>query len=122
MFGAAGHGLEPSGVTQPGGHLRMPLDARLHTVVAAPQRLGAAGVKRLGNEDPHAATGEGVEGCPRGVIVGAIVKTCGSRSLGCFGLGFLAGPFDDFAVDEGCSGADQGDQVGCVDGAPAVLC
>ena len=51
----------------------------------------------------------------------AIVKTCGSRSLGGFGLGFLAGPFDELAVDEGRSGADQGDQVGCVDGAPAVL-
>ena len=42
--------------------------------------------------------------------------------LGCFGLGLLSGSFDDFAVDEGCSGADQGDEVGCVDGAPAVLC
>ena len=52
---------------------------------------------------------------------GAIVKTCGSRSLSGFRLGVLAGPFDEFAVDEGRSGADQGDEVGCVDGAPAVL-
>ena len=41
--------------------------------------------------------------------------------LGGFGLGLLAGSFDEFAVDEGRSGADQGDEVGCVDGAPAVL-
>ena len=53
---------------------------------------------------------------------GAIVKTCGSRFLGSFGLGVLfAGSFDEFAVDEGRSGADQGDEVGRVDGAPAVL-
>ena len=51
----------------------------------------------------------------------AIVKTCGSRSLGGFRLGVLAGPFDEFSVDEGRSGADQGDEVGCVHGAPAVL-
>jgi len=42
--------------------------------------------------------------------------------LGCFGLGPLAGALDDFAVDEGRSGADQGDEVGRIDGAPAVLC
>ena len=41
--------------------------------------------------------------------------------LGGFRLGVLAGSFDEFAVDEGRSGADQGDEVGCVDGAPAVL-
>jgi hypothetical protein len=40
--------------------------------------------------------------------------------LGGFGLGLLAGSFDEFAVDEGRSVADQGDEVGCVDGAPAV--
>jgi hypothetical protein len=51
----------------------------------------------------------------------AIVKTCGSRSLSCFRLGVLAGPFDEFAVDEGRSGADQGDEVGRVDRAPAIL-
>src|SRR5262249_29600300 len=54
-------------------------------------------------------------------LTGAIVKTCGSRSLSCLGMSILAGPFDELAVDEGCSGADQGDQVGCVDGTPAVL-
>ncbi len=65
-----------------------------------------------------------IERCGRGPTrrrQGAIVKTCGSRSLGSFGLGFLTGPLDEFAVDEGGSGADQGDQVWCVDGAPAVL-
>ena len=36
--------------------------------------------------------------------------------LGGFGLGFLAGPFDELSVDEGRSGADQGDEVGRVDG------
>jgi hypothetical protein len=33
--------------------------------------------------------------------------------LGGFGLGLLAGSFDEFAVDEGRSVADQGDEVGC---------
>jgi integrase/recombinase XerD len=53
---------------------------------------------------------------------GAIVKTCGSRSLGGFRLGVLAGSFDQFPVDEGRSGADQGDEVRRVDRAPPVLC
>ena len=53
---------------------------------------------------------------------GAIVKTCGSRSLGRFLLGLLAGAFDELSVDEGRSGADQGDEVGRVHTAPAVLC
>ncbi len=34
---------------------------------------------------------------------------------------FLGGPLGEFSVDEGRSGADQGDEVGGVDGAPAVL-
>jgi dihydroorotase-like cyclic amidohydrolase len=38
-----------------------------------------------------------------------------------FGLGFLAGSFNEFAVGEGGPGADQGDEVGGVDSAPAVL-
>jgi hypothetical protein len=38
-----------------------------------------------------------------------------------FLVGVLAWSFDEFAVDEGRSGADQGDEVGRVDGAPAVL-
>ncbi len=29
---------------------------------------------------------------------------------------------DEFAVLELCSGSDEGDEVGCVDGAPAGLC
>ena len=41
--------------------------------------------------------------------------------LGGFRLGVLAGPFDKLAVDEGGSGTDQGDQVRCIDGPPAVL-
>jgi GAF domain-containing protein len=41
--------------------------------------------------------------------------------LGSFRLGVLAGPFDEFAVDEGRSGADQGDEVRCVHSTPAVL-
>ena len=45
---------------------------------------------------------------------GAIVKTRGSSSLGGFRLGVLAGSFDEFAVDEGRSGADQGDEVGAL--------
>jgi len=41
--------------------------------------------------------------------------------LGGFGLGILAGSFDEFAVGEGGSGADQGDEMRCVDGAPVIL-
>ena len=41
--------------------------------------------------------------------------------LSCFGRGFLGRSFDKLAVDEGRSGADQGDEVRRVDGAPAVL-
>jgi hypothetical protein len=33
----------------------------------------------------------------------------------------FVGSFDEFAVLEPRAGADQGDQVGCVHGAPAVL-
>jgi len=40
---------------------------------------------------------------------------------GGFGPGLLAGSFDKLAVDERGSGADQGDQVWCVDLAPAGL-
>ena len=32
--------------------------------------------------------------------------------LGCFRLGVLAGPFDEFPVDEGRPGTDQGDEMG----------
>ncbi len=67
--GAAGHGFEPRGIAQPRGHLRMPIDARLGTAVAPPQRLCAAGVERLADEDPHAATGEVVKRSQRRVIV-----------------------------------------------------
>ena len=42
--------------------------------------------------------------------------------LGSFGLDLFTGPLDEFAVDEGRSGADQGDEVGRVYRAPAVLC
>jgi hypothetical protein len=38
-----------------------------------------------------------------------------------FGLGLLTGSFDYLAVDEGSSGADEGDQVRCVDHAPVIL-
>jgi hypothetical protein len=41
--------------------------------------------------------------------------------LGGFGLCVLTGPFDEFSVDECRSGADQGDEVGGVHGAPAIL-
>ena len=42
--------------------------------------------------------------------------------LGGLRLGVLAGPFDGLSVDERRASADQGDEVGCVHGAPAVLC
>jgi hypothetical protein len=38
-----------------------------------------------------------------------------------FGLVLVVGAFDEFAVEEQGTGADQGDQVGCVDRAPAGL-
>jgi hypothetical protein len=41
--------------------------------------------------------------------------------LGGFGLCVLTGSFDEFSVDECRSGADQGDEVGGVHGAPAIL-
>ena len=46
---------------------------------------------------------------------GEIVQTCGSRSLGCFGLGFVLGSFYELAVDERGAVAGQGDQVLDVD-------
>jgi len=36
-------------------------------------------------------------------------------------LGVFVGSFDEFAVDERRAGADERDQVGCVDRPPAVL-
>ena len=50
--------------------------------------------------------------------VRAIVKTCGS---GVSGGGGLVGALDELAVAEDRSGADEGDEVGAVDGAPAAL-
>jgi hypothetical protein len=50
-------------------------------------------------------------------ISGAIVKICGSRSLG----GLLSGSFDQDAVEECRSSSDQRDEVGCVDRPPACL-
>jgi aminopeptidase N len=44
------------------------------------------------------------------------------KDLGCFVLGLVVGSFDEFAVGEGCAGADEGDQVRCVHRAPAGLC
>ncbi len=38
-----------------------------------------------------------------------------------FGLVLVVEAFDEFAVEEQGTGADQGDQVGCVDRAPAGL-
>src|SRR5665647_2434156 len=55
-------------------------------------------------------------------IGGAIVKTCGwGCSGGCLGGECGGFAFEEFALLEACAGADQGDQVGCVDRAPAVL-
>ena len=41
--------------------------------------------------------------------------------LGCGVDGLTVGSFDEFAGLEAGSGADEGDEVGCVHGAPAVL-
>ena len=56
---------------------------------------------------------------------GGMVKTCGS---GCLtppehitSLLILVGSFDELAVDEDRIGSDEGDEVGCVDAAPAAL-
>ena len=43
------------------------------------------------------------------------------KILGGFRLGVLAGPFDQFSVDEGRPGAHERHEVRGVDGAPAVL-
>src|SRR5665647_839640 len=52
----------------------------------------------------------------------AIVKSCGwGCSGGCLGGECGGFTFEEFALLEACAGADQGDQVGCVDRAPAVL-
>src|SRR5262249_60762026 len=55
----------------------------------------------------------GVTAGPRDFAVGS-----GSGRLG---LGVPPGSFDELAVDEGGAGADQGDEVGCVDRPPAGL-
>ena len=52
---------------------------------------------------------------------GAIVKTCGSRSLCCGVDGLAVGSFDELAGLETGAGADERDEVGCVDRPPAVL-
>jgi hypothetical protein len=41
--------------------------------------------------------------------------------LGSVFLTLLAGSLDEFAVNEGRAGADQSDEMRCIDGAPAVL-
>src|SRR5829696_2177628 len=41
--------------------------------------------------------------------------------LGGFGLMGFVGSFDELAVDEHRAGADEGDEMRCVDRAPAVL-
>ncbi len=68
------------------------------------------------------------EGLPEAIVSNSlrvIVNTCGSRSLGGFRLGRLGGlvlgSFDELAVDECRVGADERDQVGGVDHAPAAL-
>jgi hypothetical protein len=50
---------------------------------------------------------------------GAIVNTCGSRSLRGLRSGSFVGAFDEFAVLECCAGTNECDQVRRVDGAPA---
>ena len=50
---------------------------------------------------------------------GAIVNTCGSRSLRGLRSGRFVGAFDEFAVLECCAGTNECDQVRRVDGAPA---
>ena len=44
-------------------------------------------------------------------VVEQLSRPVDEDRLGGFGLGLLAGSFDEFAVDEGRAGADQGDQV-----------
>ncbi len=59
----------------------------------------------------------GLDGSSR--IRGAIVNTCGSRSLRGLLSGRFVGAFDEFAVLEWCAGTNECDQVRRVDGAPA---
>src|SRR4051812_23091787 len=58
---------------------------------------------------------------PRLGVGRAIVKTCGSRVLGGCRWDLVVGSFDQESVDEGRSGANEGDEMGCVDRAPAGL-
>ena len=44
-----------------------------------------------------------------------------SRRLSITSLLILVGSFDELAVDEDRIGSDEGDEVGCVDAAPAAL-
>ena len=41
--------------------------------------------------------------------------------LGCFGLGMFVGSFDELAALEAGTGADERDEVGCVDRTPVCL-
>ena len=107
-------GLTPGGSTARTGQ-RTPGHPAARPPAPAPPGAAAAPTAAA---PPHGNTGPFIARN----TVGAIVKTCGSRSLSGFRLGVLAGPFDELAVDEGRSSADQGNEVGAVDGSPAVLC
>src|SRR5207247_8663209 len=48
---------------------RPPVDLRLRTAVAPPQRFGAAGVVRHGDEDPHTAADEVIQHVQGWVVV-----------------------------------------------------
>ncbi len=84
-----------------------------------------------GAHTPPGTRTPGADGPAEEFIPGRYCRDCGwpellSRPvdqdrLGCFGLCLLAGPFHELAVDEGRSGADQGDEVGRVHRPPAVL-
>ena len=62
---------------------------------------------------------ERLKGIAQHVRDGAIVNTCGSRSLRGLRSGRFVGAFDEFAVLECCAGTNERDQVRRVDGAPA---
>ena len=66
---ATGDGPESGGIAQARRHVRMPVDVRLRAAVSPPQRLGAAGMERHGDEDPHATADEVVQRAQRRVVV-----------------------------------------------------
>ena len=90
---------------------------RVRPGVAGPQQHGQA---LAGVRQPGAQWMKAIALLPGGSE--QLSRPVDEDRLGGFLFGVFARSFDEFAVDEGRPGADQGDEVGCVDRPPAVLC